>query len=39
VVYKGSDRHLVSWDFANLAVAKDIQTGKLLKLYAHYEKP
>ena len=31
--------HLIGWDFTNLAAAKDIQTGKLLKLYAHYEKP
>ena len=30
--------HLVGWDFANLAAAKDIQAGKLPEFYAHYDK-
>ena len=30
--------HLIGWDFANLAAAKDIQTGKLPEFYAHYDK-
>lgn len=30
--------HLIGWDFANLAAAKDIQAGKLPEFYAHYDK-
>ena len=30
--------HLIGWDFTNLAVAKDIQAGKLPEFYAHYDK-
>ena len=30
--------HLIGWDFANLAAAKDIQAGKLPDFYAHYDK-
>lgn len=30
--------HLIGWDFANLAAAKDIQSGKLPEFYAHYDK-
>jgi hypothetical protein len=30
--------HLIGWDFANLAAAKDIQLGKLPEFYAHYNK-
>ena len=30
--------HLIGWDFANLAAAKDIQAGKLPKFYAHQDK-
>ncbi len=27
--------HLIGWDFANLAAAKDIQAGKLPEVYTH----
>jgi len=30
--------HLIGWDFANLAAAKDIQAGKLPAFYAHYDE-
>jgi len=30
--------HLIGWDFANLAAAKDIQAGKLPEFYAHYDE-
>ena len=30
--------HLIGWDYANLAAAKDIQAGKLPEFYAHYDK-
>jgi len=30
--------HLIGWDFANLAAAKDIQAEKLPEFYAHYDK-
>ena len=30
--------HLIGWDFANLAAAKDIQAGKLPDFYAHYDE-
>ena len=30
--------HLIGWDFANLAAAKDIQAGKLPEFYAHQDK-
>ena len=30
--------HLIGWDFANLAAAKDIQAGKLPEFYAHEDK-
>jgi len=30
--------HLIGWDFANLAAAKDIQAGKLPEFYTHYDK-
>lgn len=30
--------HLIGWDYANLAAAKDIQAGKLPEFYARYDK-
>ena len=30
--------HLIGWDYANLAAAKDIQAGKLPEFYAHQDK-
>jgi hypothetical protein len=30
--------HLIGWDYANLAAAKDIQAGKLPGFYAHQDK-
>jgi len=30
--------HLIGWDFANLAAAKNIQAGKLPEFYAHQDK-
>jgi len=30
--------HLIGWDYANLAAAKNIQAGKLPEFYAHYDK-
>lgn len=30
--------HLIGWDYANLAAAKDIQAGKLPEFYAQYDK-
>ena len=30
--------HLIGWDFANLAAAKDIQAGKLPEFYTHYDE-
>ena len=30
--------HLIGWDYANLAAAKDIQAGKLPDFYAHFDK-
>jgi hypothetical protein len=30
--------HLIGWDYANLAAAKDIQAGKLPEFYAHYDE-
>jgi len=30
--------HLIGWDFANLAAAKDIQAGKLPEFYSHYDE-
>ena len=30
--------HLIGWDFANLAAAKDIQARKLPEFFAHYDE-
>ena len=30
--------HLIGWDYANLAAAKDIQAGKLPEFHAHYDE-
>ena len=30
--------HLIGWDYANLAAAKNIQAGKLPEFYAHQDK-